>query len=156
MTIDASVLISKSGKTFGQIKSPSMQGPNSCWFTFIPGVNRRIEIQIYRLISVGKFNGTAWVHFQFSVIIMLIVNLYNLVHESRKMHPYVTSRGRIVIIIYSYITYNCVLQFCRCIVDVSVLYQDVYLILIFTSYVDYIWNYMCQKTLIKTINHVNV
>nr|XP_024216376.1 uncharacterized protein LOC106682048 [Halyomorpha halys] len=62
MTIDASVLVAKSGKTFGQIKSPSMQGPTSCWFTFIPDVNHRIEIQIYRLISIGKFNGTACEH----------------------------------------------------------------------------------------------
>ncbi|XP_014255384.2 uncharacterized protein LOC106669972 [Cimex lectularius] len=59
MTLDARVLISKSGKSFGQLKSPPVQGPTFCWFSFIPDDDQRVEIQIYRLISVGKFNGTS-------------------------------------------------------------------------------------------------
>lgn len=61
MTIDSVELQKHSGKTFGQIKSPSLEGPNFCWFTFIPSPSQRIEIQIYRLVNVGRFNGTRYV-----------------------------------------------------------------------------------------------
>uniref|UniRef100_A0A146LBY2 Cubilin n=3 Tax=Lygus hesperus TaxID=30085 RepID=A0A146LBY2_LYGHE len=59
MTIDARTIIAKSGKSYGQLKPPSVQGPSFCWYSFIPDDNHRVEIQIYRLISVGKYNGTS-------------------------------------------------------------------------------------------------
>ncbi|XP_046387530.1 uncharacterized protein LOC124157093 [Ischnura elegans] len=59
VTLDSRVLRSRSGKTFGQIKSPSLVGPGSCWYLLLADRNQRIEIQVYRLVSVGHFNGTS-------------------------------------------------------------------------------------------------
>lgn len=59
VTIVSEDLRSKSGKSFGQIKSPSLEGPDSCIYTFAPNENERVEIQIYRLVNVGRHNGTS-------------------------------------------------------------------------------------------------
>ncbi|XP_015839318.2 uncharacterized protein LOC658825 [Tribolium castaneum] len=61
VTIISSELMARSGKTFGQIKSPSLEGPDACWYTFIPSSTQRIEVQIYRLVNAGKHNGTSCV-----------------------------------------------------------------------------------------------
>ena len=58
VTLDARMLMSKSGKSYGQIKSPAMAGPMFCYYRLIPQATQRVEIQLYRLISVGRFNGT--------------------------------------------------------------------------------------------------
>ncbi|KAF0769680.1 Uncharacterized protein FWK35_00008785 [Aphis craccivora] len=58
VTIKADMLLARSNSTFGQIKSPAMSGPNYCWYTLDPGYDRRVELQIYRLINVGHFNGS--------------------------------------------------------------------------------------------------
>ena len=59
ITLDSRQLFSKSGRGFGQIKSPPLQGPTRCTYKFIPDTGQRVELQIYRVISIGKHNGTA-------------------------------------------------------------------------------------------------
>lgn len=59
VTIDSMTLLKQSGKTFGQIKSRVLEGPASCWFMFVPNSGQRVEIQVYRLVSIGRFNGTS-------------------------------------------------------------------------------------------------
>ncbi|XP_054277956.1 uncharacterized protein LOC128996585 [Macrosteles quadrilineatus] len=58
ITLDARILLAKSGKTYGQIKSPSVEGPAFCWYRLLPDSGQRVEIQIYRLVNTGRFNGT--------------------------------------------------------------------------------------------------
>ncbi|XP_045481783.1 uncharacterized protein LOC123685937 isoform X1 [Harmonia axyridis] len=58
VSIVSSELKEKSGKSFGQIKSPSLQGPDACSYTFIPDRTERVEIQIYRVVNIGRHNGT--------------------------------------------------------------------------------------------------
>ncbi|KAI5709132.1 hypothetical protein M8J76_010939 [Diaphorina citri] len=58
MSISALSLQKKSTRSYGQLKSPSLAGPGLCWYSFEPDDGQRVEIQIYRLISVGKFNGS--------------------------------------------------------------------------------------------------
>lgn len=59
MTIDSMTLLKQSGKTFGQIKSRVIEGPGVCWYSFVPSAGQRVEIQLYRLVSIGRFNGTS-------------------------------------------------------------------------------------------------
>lgn len=58
VTIKADMLLARSNSTFGQIKSPALSGPNYCWYTLDPGLDRRVELQVYRLVNAGHFNGS--------------------------------------------------------------------------------------------------
>ncbi|CAH0394090.1 unnamed protein product [Bemisia tabaci] len=58
VTIDASTIAAQSNKTYGQIKSPSLEGPGTCWYLLRPDLGQRVEIQVHRILNIGRFNGT--------------------------------------------------------------------------------------------------
>ncbi|XP_011494413.1 PREDICTED: uncharacterized protein LOC105359497 [Ceratosolen solmsi marchali] len=68
VTLDSRQLFSKSDRGFGQIKSPQFKGPSICTYRFVPDTGQRVELQVWRMISIGQHNGTAceggWLQFE--------------------------------------------------------------------------------------------
>ncbi|KAK7595221.1 hypothetical protein V9T40_001654 [Parthenolecanium corni] len=58
VTINQRAIFFESKSSVGQIKSPSLEGPALCWYLLQPDPGYRLELQIYRLVNVGRFNGT--------------------------------------------------------------------------------------------------
>ena len=77
VTITAKDVLTRSGKSFGEIKSsPGMKGPIFCWFRyqlflfvnpvhiylallrFIPSPAQRVELHIYRILRVGRYDSS--------------------------------------------------------------------------------------------------
>nr|XP_040571651.1 uncharacterized protein LOC121120834 [Lepeophtheirus salmonis] len=57
ITISSSAMRNSSGRSFGEIKSPSSAiGPLFCWYKLMAEPNERIEIQIYRIKRLGKLD----------------------------------------------------------------------------------------------------
>ncbi|XP_058793982.1 uncharacterized protein LOC131665838 [Phymastichus coffea] len=67
VTLNSQLLFSKSDRGFGQIKSPQLEGPSLCTYRFVPDTGQRVELQVWRMISIGRHNGTAceggWIQF---------------------------------------------------------------------------------------------
>ncbi len=59
-TIDSVTVLQRSGRNYGMIKSSSMDTPGICAFTLLPDAKQRVELQLYRLVGVGRYHNNRY------------------------------------------------------------------------------------------------
>ncbi|KAE8745234.1 hypothetical protein FOCC_FOCC008025, partial [Frankliniella occidentalis] len=58
-TIDSVTVLQRSGRSYGMIKSSSMDTAGICAFTLLPDAKQRVELQLYRLVGVGRYHNNS-------------------------------------------------------------------------------------------------
>lgn len=57
ITLSSRDIESRSGQAYGELKSPSdLSGPAFCWYRFLAAPGQRLELQVYRIKRLGRWD----------------------------------------------------------------------------------------------------